>query len=821
MTVPGACSDLRVLDLSTTPAGRLAAMVLADFGADVVRVDPEGAEAPHVMLDRGKRSVAHDPRGDEGREALRELAAGADVLIETFGAGEADRLGLGFEQLARDNPGLVHCGISPFGSTGPLAHLDGDDWLIMARAGTFRDQLGWRDVTGTPVFRAAAEPTYLAAMLTIQGALAALRARDLTGEGQRVETSLLQAVVGQLNPRVRWMRRDGEPVPRGDGYRPPVPRGTPIPEPPPSLSGMLVECADGRYITHALFERDFFPRWIAVLGLDHIWDDPRFAGAPFGVPDLEDRRELGDLVRARMKERTAAEWMELFVADGNVCADVVQTTEEAMAHRQLAAAEQVVEYDDPEVGRVVAVGPIAKVPGAPAEVRGPAPRAGAHTAELAAAPWPARARREPTGARLSGPLDGLLFVDAASHYASPAGAAWLADLGARVVKVERTTGDPYRHAVRGMGEQNLVRSMQGKEDLAVDLKDPRGREVVHRLVERADGFQHNFRFGVAERLGIDWETLHALNPRLVYLYSSSFGSVGPYRAQPAIDHVISAFTGTSSRQTGEGNPAFSDRGADPMAAAANAVAMLLGLHARDRTGEGQYVETAMTLAGLYLNYAGAFAHEGRAPRPPVDPGQFGTGPTHRLYETASERPDRDLAPYEHPDAQWVFLSAVRDDQFARFVEAAGRSDLADDPRFASEAARDRNRHELEAELAALFLTRPARDWEADMVAAGVGVMAADAITHLAFLHHDPQAVALGMMTTAEHPSFGGTYWRHAPAVRHSATPGTVGPYCEVGEHTRALLAELGYSDAEIGGLADAGVVAWPEDGVIPKLGVDA
>ncbi len=134
--------------------------------------------------------------------------------------------------------------------------------------------------------------------------------------------------------------------------------------------------------------------------------------------------------------------------------------------------------------------------------------------------------------------------------------------------------------------------------------------------------------------GIDAATLRAINPSLVYQYAASYGSQGPHDRQPAIDPVIAAFAGQTAYQTGEGNPPLRESGADPVAAAGHAAAMALGVFARHRTGEAQDVESAMIVSNMLLNYEDAYDHEGKAPRPPVDPRQFGIGPTHRLYECA-------------------------------------------------------------------------------------------------------------------------------------------------------------------------------------------
>jgi crotonobetainyl-CoA:carnitine CoA-transferase CaiB-like acyl-CoA transferase len=824
--MPGACAGLRVLDFSQGLAGPMATMVLADFGADVIRVepvedDPGWLEPVYLLLQRGKRSIGLDPGTDEGRAELQRLVRGVDVVIESMGSEAADRMGIGYEALAALNPSLVYCSISGFGNTGPFANVEADDGLVMAKAGLFRDQPGWYQDGTRPVYRGAKDASYFAAMLAVQGILAAVRARDLTGRGQRVDTNMLQAITCRQNPQVRWLLREGEQLPEDGAKAKSVPDAvnplahhrdprdvTPI--------GLMAECKDGRWIMHSLSEPHFFPAWITVLDFDWIWEDERFKGAPHNFDDAATKDELVRLLQARMKERTAAEWMELYVANGNVCADVVQTVQEALRHPQLAAGNWLVEVDDPRVGPILEVGPLANIPTAPGSVRGPAPTPREHTAEVAHEDVPPVTFASPDDRELAGPLDGVTIVEAAYYYATPFATALLAELGARVIKIEPIYGDPYRLLARATGDpvgnvghNNMVRAMQGKESIALNLKDERGREILHRIVADADVFVHSFRPGVPESLGIDEPTLRKVNPRLVYQYAASYGSVGPYAGQPAIDPVIAAFCGQTAYQSGEGNTPLRESGADPVAAAGHAVAMMLGLFAQQRTGEGQRLESAMIVSNLYLNCEDALSYAGKPPRPVIDHFQYGTGATHRLYQTAPCPPDAIDDPTANPDPRWVFVAAVDDRAFARLCSVAGREDLVTDPRFVDVGARAEHRTELERELEPVFLERSAPDWEATLVDAGVGCVVADARSHFAFLYRDDQADAVGMMVEAEHPTFGGKYWRYAPVIQLSDTPAVVTRFSELGEYSRAILAELGYDEQQMAELHEAKVVSWP------------
>ena len=819
----GACADIRVLDCSRGAAGSLATVMLADFGADVIKLEPpaEGTEVTpaDLLLNRGKRSVLFDHADRAHRKRLLDLIATADVLVEDWPSDVSARLGVDDDLLAV-NPALVHCSISGFGTEGPLAGAPADDALVMAKAGILRDQPGWEQGNKRPIYRSCPDGSYFAGMLTALGALAALRARDLTGTGQRVDASMLLGITCRQNPQVRWLLREGEELPADkasstetvpDAINPLAHHRDPREV---TLTGMLVQCADGRWIMHSLSEPHFFPAWITAVGFDWIWKEERFSGAPWRFPDDDAKVELVKLLQERMKEKTSDEWMKAYLANGNVCADVIQTTQEALRHPQLEATENLVSIVDPRVGPIRQIGPIAKISGAPASVKRPAPVPGEHTDEVL------RETRTPitagngNGRSLRGPLEGITIVEAAYYYATPFATALLAELGARVIKVEPPKGDPYRLLGRGsgdpvtaLGQNNMVRAMQGKESIAINLKEPQGREIVHRLVERADVFVHSFRGDVPNELGIDVKTLRSINSRLVYQYATSYGSTGPYARQPAIDPVVAAFAGQTAHQTGEGNPPLRESGADPVAAAGHALAIMLGLFAAHRTGKGQEVESSMIVSNMFLNFEDALSYDGKPPRPVIDHRQFGTSPTHRLYECAGGASA--MLPHGNPDPRWIMVVADEDDAVVRLFGTVGCDHLGADARFGSAARRLENRTALEDELSAAFAARTAPEWEQRLLEAGIGCTVADPASHFAFCYEDPQAVAVQMMVTASHPALGGTYWRYAPVLKLSDTPSRALPFCDLGEHSCSLLIEHGYSKEQVDNLLGAGVVVAP------------
>ncbi len=230
----------------------------------------------------------------------------------------------------------------------------------------------------------------------------------------------------------------------------------------------------------------------------------------------------------------------------------------------------------------------------------------------------------------------------------------LADLGATVIKVEPLSGDPYR---RMPLNENMIRAFQGKKNIGLNLKSEEGLKLFYEMVRKADVVMHNYRPGVPDRLKIDYETLKAIKPDLVYVYAGSYGSVGPDRFRAAFNPTMGAFSGNSVFQSGEGNVPKGDQSPDPIGGSGVATGIMLGLAARVLTGKGQYIETSMMNSNVTCNSDDALIYEGKPPRQVPGKDQLGLEARYRLYECAEG---------------WVFLAARFDAEFALLCQALGR-----------------------------------------------------------------------------------------------------------------------------------------------------
>ena len=377
-----------------------------------------------------------------------------------------------------------------------------------------------------------------------------------------------------------------------------------------------------------------------------------------------------------------------------------------------------------------------------------------------------------------GALDGITVVDCSSYLAGPYAAMMLADMGASVIKVEALEGDSFRELPGFYGWN------RGKRSLAVNLKDSAGHEVLHRLVRTGDVLIQNMRPGVAERLGMDSATLRALNPRLIYCAMTAFGPDGPYRDRPGYDPVLQAMGGVQHLQGFGGPPQFVRVAVtDYYTAALGAQAVLAALFARERTGRGQHVETSLLQGVLALQSGSVVDYPGK-------PTFLRETPTYRLYQAG--------------DAQWFFLACGNQAFWSKLCKAIGRPEMADDPRFASWLLRGDNRETLMPILEAAFKTKSRDEWleilsEHDIPCA--------AVQSLAEFMRDPGVQHLKMTVQYEHPEVGRLTLMGQP-IRFSETQAPdAGPPPVLGQHTRAVLRELGYQDSDIADLHRRGVIA--------------
>ena len=814
----GPCSGLTVLDFSRGMPGALTTAVLADFGADVVKVepptgDPFRSNPTWRAWNRGKKSIVLDLETPEGREQAMALARKADVLVESFRPGASQRFGIDYDTLSAINPRLVYCSITGFGQKGRLKNLKDYEGIIAAKSGRMMTFAGQTTREG-PTYVAVQTASWASSQAAVRGILATLRIRDRMGRGQWVQTSVLQGMIPYYGGR-----QISTSFARKDPAR--FPSALPGARTQPNLGYIPVRTKDGRWLQHANIQ--FSPRLLhahlRVIGLGWVLEDERFKSTSSLTP--ENQETLRELILERMQEKTLDEWMDIYVKDGDIAAEPFLHTVEAMKHEQFVHNRHVVEINDPVVGPMKIVGLLADLADTPGEVGGPAPDLGQHTEEVLAG----MTEREPVfvpGASNGGgnghaplhPLGDITVLDFSTVIAGPYAAVMIADMGARVIKIDATPG----RGMPGVGLVNLnnIRTYSGKECIRVDLQTEEGRELIHKLIAKADVLLHNFRPGVPDRLGIDYETCKNINPRLVHVYVGAYGATGPHNRRPGAHPLPGALFGGALRQAGramppptyqpmtmdeikdvsrrmmranEGNP-------DPNSSQSVGTAIMLGLLDRERTGRGQAIQVTMMCANAWANHDEAYDYAGRPPYAIPDAECYGLHALYRLYPTSEG---------------WVFLACLFQQEWESLCHAIGRPDLLGDPRFAP-AARLAHDEELITQLSQIFASRTAVEWEELLTAqdvACVRVSNSDEAEEFFLDDSHSRDNELAVEVEDESPRFG-KYTRNGGIVHFSETPGRYRTAPYPGQHTRAVMAEMGYSDGQIDEYRERHIVDWEE-----------
>jgi crotonobetainyl-CoA:carnitine CoA-transferase CaiB-like acyl-CoA transferase len=771
--MPGPLDHLTVIELAEQMPVAIAAMLFADHGAEVVKVEPKGGnwfahDLTRKSWDRSKRSVELDVGDAADLQSLRGLLGGADIFIHALEEKDAAALGLDREALERDFPELVVCALTAYGADTPFADRPYGESLAAARLGTMIDRSS--SFRPGPVYLGHPALHYGQAFLSVIGALAAVRARRHIGKGQRVEASLLDAMIAQ-SPMNNWWQEEGiSYIKAGDS-------GTRL------VTGMF-ECRDGLYLQMHTGGQGGFKAAMDLLGFgDRV---QRVTAPEMSVPLTDDEYNIARVeIFEAFKTKTRAEWIKLFQA-ADVAALPVLEPAEVLLDEQVEFVGQRVALPDPDFGTIYQAAPAVRMANTPTAAPRPAPAVGADNGALGELIGRGRAALAADGKPLERPLEGIKVIDFSSFFAVGYGGRLLSDLGADVIKVETPGGDQMRPL-----PDCFDAAQRGKRDIVLNLKDPEALEAALKLVAEADVVTHNLRPGKADKLGIGYEALSKINPRLLYVYLPGYGSKGPKSLLKSFAPLVSGWTGLLYEGGGEGNPptraVFGNE--DYNNGFLGAAGILMGLEHRAISGKGDYIEIPQLHSSLWTTSE----HFLDADKKVVygfrlDKDQAGFNALDRIYRTTDG---------------WLCISCRQEDRFVALAKAVGREEWLSDPRFA--AARDRSANDaaLMEALKPFFAQKSSQEAFALLDAAGAPCEIARETSWVREALWEDWAVASNRVIENFDSMYG--HVRQFGSFMHfSLTPSFAkGSAPRLGEHTRQVLREAGYGEEQIDALIES------------------
>ncbi len=770
----GALDGITVLDLTRNRPGALAGMFLCDNGARVIRVELPDDETDrtqpiYMVWDRGKESVSLDIVARQ--TTFRKLAAMADVLIEDFAPESQYQEIVDYSELRRINPRLVHCSITAYGKQGPMRDEPGDEHLVMSRMGILASQPGFRE---GPVHVVHPVVNLGTAVLAAQGITASLYAREKTGCGRKVDTSVMAGAL-MFAPKVIGEHLEQRPfqlTTAGGG---------------PFYS--VFECADGNWIQIGCIHGGFVDIAATVMGIAELLANPRYGDGR--RPESEEARaELFDIVANVIKTKPCAEWERIF-EEADVPYARASTTHESMDNPQVIANDMLLQIRDPLVGDVTQMGNPIKFAETPGEICRARPMRGQHTdavlAEVESIDLPEPSEDERRDDKP--PLAGVRVMEMTNVIAGPAAGKCLGDLGADIIKFEPPYGDISRPA----GAQYFLYLNSNKRSVSANTKTAEGQVVAQRIAGESDILLANMRPGATDRMGLSGEELERINPRLIQAHTTAFGWDGPYAHRPGVDPLAQAWMGLQFAQGGRGNPpVFLAQLAPTDFSSGGMVALgaIMALYARERTGIGQKVDCNLLNAGAVLREEDFLRYDGKTSPPIADGGQYGLNALHRLFETK---------------AGWLYLIAESQDEWESMCEAMGRSDLLEDARFISVTKRAEHDDALWEILTDAFALKTANEWILRLREAGVRCADVTEQYNVGYFE-DEHMIASGMVVEHNHAVYGKMHY-HANGILFGETRAINGKQTPLlGEHNREKLAELGYECAEIDELYERGVL---------------
>ncbi len=838
MPSEGPLAGVRVLEVGQLVSAPFAAKLLADYGAEVIKIEPPGGDparrygpfppqpdadgALFLYLNTNKQSLVLDLATAADQERFRRLAAEADLVIENLPPGTLAGWGLGYAELARRNPRLVMVSLTPFGQDGPYARYAATNLTALAMGG----QLALTgDPDREPLKQAGFQADYQLGLNGFAAAVIALYGARLSGVGQHVDVAAVECLASVLEHALNTYAYTGRLLAgRRGNVR--------------SATIGLYECADGYLGVHAMPRN--LPFLLDLMGMPELLKDERFATP---AARLQHNDELVALFTAWALGQHKK---EVYARAGRLRAPVayVHTLQDLLDSPQLRARGYWQDVEHPVAGRLTYPGPPIRMSDSPwragrAPLLGEGPGTWApDPAALTPSPCEPSPRPSATplphageglGVRAGLPLTGVRVVDLTMVWAGPYGTRLLADMGAEVIKVEAVN---FYDQLRNLGflppdtERRWNKSAyfnhnnRKKFGCTLDLATPRGRALFLELVKTADVVVENYRAEVLDRLGLGYEVLRAVRPDIILVSMPGHGKDGPERDYVAYGTNIEQLAGLVALTGYVGGPPHASgiSYGDPIAGTAMAGAVALALLHRARTGRGQYVELAQreVLTALLGEFIVGYGLTGRQPAP-----QGNRHPLHAPHGVYPARAPGELwndgAPgaalaQPAPREPWIAIACETDAQFAALCAVMGRPELAHDPRFATAAARKAHEEDLDRLIAAWTADQDKGELFHRLQAAGVPC---GPVLNPAEVFCDPHLRARGFFEWATHPE-AGTWDMEGPIYRLSRTPAhiRINAPC-FGEHNGWVLAHLlGLPAEELTALAAAGII-----GTVPNMAV--
>lgn len=812
----GLLDGLKIVELgeglSTAQVGQL----FADFGAEVIAIEPPGGalgrrEPGYMFLARGKKSIMLNLELAADIEVARRLMSQADIVITQERSSVLQECGLDAASIMPLNPALIYTQISAFGTKGSLADVKADEAMVSAKVGVNQAFAVVTDRPG-PTWSSTPWASWSGSQAALQGIFAALRERTMSGLGQRLDVSMAHALGGQdpfnQNNAALEIMFPGAFASGGEQYDS---AGAPHLSFPFKL--LVAITKDGYWLQFSGVQPRHFRDFMEASGLSWMYDDERWsefvtvATDTVTIPDSassEMRLEFWGILHDAVKSRTLEDWQDLFAKYPNVFAEIFRRGTELLHHPQLEVEGQLATICDPRHGDVLQPGPLVRFSDNPAHISASSPllneneaelRSRVATAELASFP----VSKSPTTL----PLEGITILELGMFFAAPYGSTILTDLGARVIKLEVLEGDPMR-TQQAFPEAGAMKVLQGKESVALNLGSPQAKAIVEKIAKDVDIVMCSFRAGAADRMGLGFEGIKAMNPRIMYLHCPGFGILPPQGAAPAYAPVISAGAGISMRNVGflipEGVPESNEllreyakklqaggmTGAaqpDGVAAFGVGTALAMASYLQAVGVPGQELLTTMLMSCAHLQGEAMVEFEGRWAETSADEEILGFSAQERLYETADG---------------WIALSVTRQREWESLARMLGTP--LDDERFATIALRAQHDDALVETLSKIFMSQGAPEWEARALEAGLPLLEVNTERpELIFL--GSIAEEHGWVTRIDSPIVGEmprlTPFQNFSRSRTQALPGNT-----VGQHTAKVMKEIGYSDAEIAEFAE-------------------